>query len=95
MNLNKNLDKDTFSEFGTKAIEEVENIASDAYKKVSAEVSDFTSRALTFVKKNPVLTAAALLTVGLIIVKVMSKSTDELNEDASDELKKESDHITH
>ena len=79
----------------TKSIEEVEKMTTEAIKNFSGEVTNFTSNTIAFVKKNPFITAAVLLTTGLIIAKVINDRSVRSSEDSPDDTHKESIRITH
>ena len=67
-------EKESLTHFGTKAYDEVENMAADVLKQVGAQLSEFTSRSISLIRKNPVIAVAAAVTIGLVIAKVMRKT---------------------
>ena len=66
-----NEEKRAIQEFGADAQEKVETFASDAQDKIEKLASD----AVSLIRKNPAIAVAAAVTVGLIVAKIMQKST--------------------
>ncbi len=67
-------EKDSFTNFGTKAIGDIETMTAEMLTEVKTRVDSLSTRALTTVKENPVIAIAAAFSLGFVVAKIMSKS---------------------
>ena len=67
-------EKESIESIGSKAYDEVESMASDVLKQVKEQFSTIMTSSLSLIRKNPLITIAAAVTVGLVIAKMLSKT---------------------
>ena len=76
-------DAKSLKELGTKAIGEVEAITEDMFNELKSQAAKYASQAVTAIRKNPLLAAAAVITIGLVIARAMRKPSEETSQKLS------------
>ena len=65
---------DALSKIGSESYKEAKTIAKDTWSEVSDQASAASRQAIAFVRKNPLLTTAAVLLVGYGVARLLRSS---------------------